>query len=152
MSEIVVQAYAKKSVAKKERLAKETRCAYCGGEGDETLGPDDDLWHVDHVVPKSKRGSDRAVNLVRSCRRCNVAKGVKLWQPKDGTINATGAEYERLAELDALWQGLDNVETLVRLFCDQQLEMIKSIRNMVRETINEAKIDALKAKGFGDTK
>ena len=39
-------------------------CAYCGGEG----------TSIDHVIPKSKGGSDDTKNLVCSCLRCNMQK------------------------------------------------------------------------------
>lgn len=34
---------------------------------------------VDHVVPKSKGGSNRIDNLVTACARCNTAKGNRAW-------------------------------------------------------------------------
>jgi 5-methylcytosine-specific restriction endonuclease McrA len=40
-------------------------CAYCGG----------DFWiGVDHVVPRSKGGTDADANLVACCRSCNSSK------------------------------------------------------------------------------
>lgn len=47
------------------------RCRYCGGEASE----------ADHVIPKSKGGSDAAENLVASCRSCNASKGDNLLHP-----------------------------------------------------------------------
>ena len=42
---------------------------------------------VDHIIPKSKGGSDELVNLDPMCARCNFAKGNKLdW---DGVINGS---------------------------------------------------------------
>ena len=41
------------------------RCRYCGGKADGT----------DHVVPKSKGGSDSVLNIVAVCRSCNSSKG-----------------------------------------------------------------------------
>ena len=41
------------------------RCRYCGGEADGT----------DHVIPRSKGGSDEPRNLVAVCRQCNSSKG-----------------------------------------------------------------------------
>lgn len=43
------------------------RCAYCGAEGVPL--------EKDHIVPKSRGGTDRVSNLAVSCRRCNQAKG-----------------------------------------------------------------------------
>jgi len=45
------------------------RCAYCGAE--------DVPLEVEHIVPKSRGGSDRVSNLTISCRDCNLAKGNK---------------------------------------------------------------------------
>lgn len=43
------------------------RCVYCGrGEA---------AFEIDHVVPRSRGGSDRVSNLVLSCPDCNRAKG-----------------------------------------------------------------------------
>jgi 5-methylcytosine-specific restriction protein A len=41
------------------------QCAYCGGLA----------TTADHVVPRSRGGSDDPSNLVAACRRCNSRKG-----------------------------------------------------------------------------
>jgi len=43
------------------------RCAYCGAKGVPL--------EKDHIIPKSRGGTDRVSNLAVSCRRCNQAKG-----------------------------------------------------------------------------
>ena len=43
------------------------RCAYCGAENIPL--------EIEHVVPRSKGGSNRASNLTLACRPCNEAKG-----------------------------------------------------------------------------
>lgn len=43
------------------------RCAYCGAT--------DVPFEVEHLVPKSRGGSDRVSNLVIACRPCNELKG-----------------------------------------------------------------------------
>lgn len=50
------------------------RCAYCGKT--------DVPFELDHILPKSRGGSDRVSNLALSCHNCNIAKG-----------NRTAAEY-----------------------------------------------------------
>lgn len=42
-------------------------CAYCGKTGIPL--------EIEHIVPKSRGGSNRVANLTLSCRRCNVKKG-----------------------------------------------------------------------------
>jgi 5-methylcytosine-specific restriction endonuclease McrA len=43
------------------------RCAYCGATGVPL--------NIDHIVPRSRGGSDRIANLALACVRCNQAKG-----------------------------------------------------------------------------
>ena len=43
------------------------RCVYCGRQ--------EMAFEIDHVLPKSRGGSDRISNLVLSCHDCNQAKG-----------------------------------------------------------------------------
>jgi len=42
------------------------RCAYCGG----ATGP----FEVEHIIPKSRGGTDRVSNLALACHACNQAK------------------------------------------------------------------------------
>ena len=44
------------------------KCAYCGNARAER-------YELDHVMPKSRGGTDRVSNLVVSCQDCNIAKG-----------------------------------------------------------------------------
>lgn len=43
------------------------RCAYCGAEGVPL--------QVEHIVPKSRGGTNRVSNLTLACRKCNERKG-----------------------------------------------------------------------------
>ncbi len=43
------------------------RCAYCGAENVPL--------EIDHIVPRSRGGTDRVSNLTLACRKCNEAKG-----------------------------------------------------------------------------
>ena len=69
-------------------------CVYCGSES----GP----FHLDHVVPKSRGGSDQPENLVTACARCNLSKHCMLpseWLPSPSPAIV---EMERAA-LVAIW-------------------------------------------------
>ncbi|MFQ6072787.1 MAG: RNA-guided endonuclease IscB, partial [Methanosarcinales archaeon] len=47
------------------------KCVYCKGKsGDKYL-------EIEHVIPKSKGGTDRVSNLVIACKTCNMQKGNK---------------------------------------------------------------------------
>ncbi|MFH7321407.1 RNA-guided endonuclease IscB [Desulfurivibrio sp. D14AmB] len=45
-------------------------CAYCGAKNLPL--------EIEHVVPRSRGGSDRVSNLTLACRECNIAKGNQL--------------------------------------------------------------------------
>ncbi|RDV84200.1 RNA-guided endonuclease IscB [Ammonifex thiophilus] len=63
------------------------RCAYCGKEGVPL--------EVDHVVPKSRGGTDRVSNLALACRECNQAKGNKLLQEWLEELKKSGRAIDR---------------------------------------------------------
>lgn len=48
------------------------RCCYCGRT------PPEVTLHVDHIVPRSKGGSDHPENLQASCDTCNLGKAARL--------------------------------------------------------------------------
>ena len=60
----------------KERLLKKTsgRCIFCG------VDLDIHTCIIEHLIPKSKGGSNRLKNLAPSCSRCNSKK-------RDRTVN-----------------------------------------------------------------
>lgn len=52
----------------------QAQCCYCGvrlnifGE-----------WHLEHLIPLSKGGTNEVGNLDLSCGKCNLSKGAKTW-------------------------------------------------------------------------
>lgn len=50
------------------------RCAYCDAP-DWQVGVE---FNIDHIIPRSKYGSDRVSNLAWCCRTCNEKKGNKM--------------------------------------------------------------------------
>lgn len=53
------------------------RCHYCNRSGSLEIGPDDRPWHIDHMNPISRGGSDDDDNLVLACARCNLTKSAR---------------------------------------------------------------------------
>ena len=56
--------------------AQNWKCCFCGCYMTEVHGSRHSVT-VEHVIPKSKGGSDTAENLVASCYRCNNNRGTK---------------------------------------------------------------------------
>jgi hypothetical protein len=46
-------------------------CQYCGRKAPEIQ------FHIDHIIPRSKKGNDDFNNLTLSCDDCNIGKGNK---------------------------------------------------------------------------
>ena len=75
-------------------IARDPFCHYCGEELVTTGSPYQDLYAtVDHIIPKSRGGSDEPDNLVPACRRCNITMndkrpkrepGVPMDEPRRG--------------------------------------------------------------------
>jgi hypothetical protein len=57
----------RKSTKEKFKSLK-THCRYCGLYHKEL--------HIEHIVPKSARGSSEEFNLTIACKHCNSAKGI----------------------------------------------------------------------------
>jgi len=51
-----------------EVLKRDRRCVLCGA------GRDDEMLQVDHIVPRSKGGSNKISNLQTLCAPCNRGK------------------------------------------------------------------------------
>lgn len=64
------------------------QCAYCGSEENLTL---------DHIVPRSKGGSDRVTNILCACKECNNTKGHQAWY--DWYMNQSFFTTERLGDI-----------------------------------------------------
>lgn len=47
------------------------KCHYCGSQENLSL---------DHIIPRSKGGSDKSDNLLTCCKSCNSSKGVKSYE------------------------------------------------------------------------
>jgi 5-methylcytosine-specific restriction endonuclease McrA len=51
--------------------------------GCKTVQGDGKSWHTDHVIPRSKGGTNKDDNVVLSCATCNMRKRDKLdWRPR----------------------------------------------------------------------
>jgi len=71
--QIMKKGIKRKSISKRIRFEVFKRdkftCQYCGKKAPDVI------LEVDHVKPKSKRGTDEILNLITSCYECNRGKG-----------------------------------------------------------------------------
>ena len=65
-------------------------CRYCG------CRPGCDSLEVDHLVPRSRGGSDDAANLVAACKTCNSRKSDTIFFPHDLIERIDEEEYQAL--------------------------------------------------------
>ncbi len=89
---------------------RDMQCVYCG----------DRAQTLDHIVPRSRGGSDDPQNLVPACQRCNGAKSALSLEEWAERLRADLARVDRkraqLRGIEILMSGL--VETApVRLSC-----------------------------------
>jgi len=68
-------------------------CAYCAGSSEsDAIGPDGRSWHIDHVFPVVRGGTNVAENLVLSCATCNLRKNARLgYMPARPTLDLKSA-------------------------------------------------------------
>jgi hypothetical protein len=72
---------------RKRIIQRDQVCQLCG--------MDEGQMHVDHIIPKSKNGSDEDSNLRLLCRRCNLRRGANFFEhdipprPYRGTFTPT---------------------------------------------------------------
>lgn len=97
------------------------QCLYCG----RTAAHDRVRLHVDHVIPKSKGGSDADENLVTACKDCNLGKHNKhSGDPRRKRLHPK-------PPTDRLW--------IIRRLCEIQT---KSLRRIDRLASLEASLTA----------
>jgi hypothetical protein len=82
---------------KMQMISDTKRCEYCGST-------DNLSW--DHLIPRSKNGSDIADNHVLACKKCNSSKGSK-------------GIYE--------WYGLKHKDEIPRLIIGKYLKLLYEI-------------------------
>lgn len=84
-------------------------CVYCG----------DAAQTLDHIVPRSKGGSDHPDNLVPACQRCNGAKSALSLEEWAERLRADLSRVERkrvqLRGIEILMNGLAEVRPVMHL-------------------------------------
>ncbi len=97
-------------------------CGYCGKELEQNS-----MWHIEHMQPKSKRGSSNLDNLIPSCTTCNINKSNKNPQEFKALIIARTIRYIR----NAMNNRLPNL--LIYLSDEDEKRIIKSCSALLEE-------------------
>lgn len=110
------------SVSKKIRFEVLKRdkftCQYCGAEAPDVI------LHVDHIHPASKGGGDEIMNLVVSCKDCNLGK-------KARTLDDDMILKKRKRQLDELQERREQIEMMAewqRSLLDIDQVAVKKLR------------------------
>lgn len=121
-------------------------CQYCG-----QVAPDVTL-HVDHIHPKSKGGTNDLVNLVTSCRSCNLGKSNRL-------LSDDAAVKRQKKQLDELQERREQLEMMMewqRSLLDLEEQTVTMLVNFCDDLtpgygLTESGINSLKkwVKRFG---
>ncbi|MEK0338211.1 MAG: HNH endonuclease, partial [Nitrosopumilus sp.] len=95
----------------------EFTCQYCGRKSPEVI------LEVDHIIPKSKDGTDEKENLTTSCFECNRGKGRTLLDTilKDKDIHT---ETILLAEKELQLAEYNFIREKIRIREDQELKTL----------------------------
>lgn len=78
-------------------LHQEGRCAYCR----QSFESD---WHIEHVVPLSRGGSNGPENVVLACADCNLNKGARTLQEWTHRWYLTEVEITDIKFTGLLWK------------------------------------------------
>lgn len=76
----------------------EGKCAYC------RRSLQHQRWHIEHVVPLSRGGSDGPENLVLACERCNLNKAAKTPEEWTNRWYLTEAAVWEVKLTGSLWK------------------------------------------------
>jgi hypothetical protein len=111
------------SISKKIRFEVFKRdsftCQYCGKTAPDTI------LHVDHIEPVSKGGNDHILNLVTSCRDCNLGKSNRR-------LDDSSVVEKQKRQLEELQERKEQIKMMV----DWQKELMR-IDNYAINSITE---------------
>lgn len=99
------------------------RCVYCG----DLLNMS---WHIDHVIPTEKGGTNDESNLVTSCGKCNIRKGNRTIDEFRFHAIDGGAHKIADAGLSAI-HGMQDYAS--KKDCDEIMDMVVALIDRIYE-------------------
>ena len=91
-----------------ERRAGE-RCEYCHAPQLLANSP----FHIEHIIPRSRGGTDDLANLALGCNACNLAKGSRTSAPNPAGEGLVPLFHPRLQSWDEHFAWAEDGVTLV---------------------------------------
>lgn len=110
---------------KKTAILQKTKwcCAYCG------IKLNQDIYTIDHILPRSKGGKNSIENLIAACRNCNARKGDKsieqfrLWITHYETAVKHGLTIRQLEWVVNALNFIDKYPAIPHIFFYEKLVM-----------------------------
>lgn len=101
-------------------------CGYCGRK----LDPFEN-WHVEHMVPQAKNGSNELNNLISSCDNCNVRKRNRTIEEfRDWILGSIAADLRK--------KWLPRLEYAKAIVGQERIEaLIEDTEDLIRKLENE---------------
>jgi len=108
-------------------LKTDMRCAYCGHEFESISD-----MHIDHVIPRSRGGSDNIDNLLPVCKSCNSTKATKtLEEFRHYIIRRITDDIQQLFDVKLQYLSVD--------FAQEVKQCVDSISGIL-DTLNNIKV------------
>ncbi len=93
-------------------------CQYCGKH------PPDTTLEIDHIQPKSKKGTNSIDNLITSCFDCNRGKSNRLLKDLPKTLKI---KYEELKEREIQYREYQKLLNKIDKITQKDIDYINSI-------------------------
>jgi len=133
----MAESYKKASVRAEVWDRSNGLCHYCGKEMHPIRG-----FHVDHVIPRCKGGTDDLSNLVASCPTCNMSKGGSVSSRWNNVKEPEQLDSKVLVQaLTLLVKRCEEVEAETRIAVAKELreaEMLKAQTEQHKKQIDHA--------------
>lgn len=115
------------------------KCQYCGRSAPDVI------LHVDHILPVSEGGEDDLINLVTSCRDCNLGKSNRKLSD-DAVIQQ---QRQQLEELQERREQLEMMMEWQRGLIDLEAQAVEELADLWHElapgySLNEHGMDILR--------
>jgi len=116
------------------------KCVYCGSSGQ-----DDVKLEIDHIKPVAEGGGNDSINLVTSCRDCNIGKGKNLLEEAH-VIYAQKNEIKKRYKLALNQESIDSLlakrEEFLQFESQNLIVLVNHLNSIIYpKTINKVDVE-----------